>query len=504
MELNISPGLKSRKNADLLILPFFKSKDGVLQGADFDESIADWQKPVSVKDFLAEAGEILVLYPESSVEKRIALLGLGEKALLTTEVLRRCYSNAIKKANVKKVKSINLVLPDVAEGCDCDLIRGIVEGAVLTNYRFIDLKHDQLKVLNSSLVQKLVLIGADKADLERAKSFLVLCESVHIARNLVNGNADDITPQYLTNFAKEIAEELPKVTFYALGKKELIKEKMGLLLAVSRGASKDPALITLAYNGRPKAKEHVVIIGKGVTYDTGGLHLKPFGGMETMKCDMAGGAVALATIYAAAALKLKINVTAVVPATENCTDACSYKPGDVYSSHSGKTVEIGNTDAEGRLILADAISYSLKYLKPSCLIDIATLTGAIDVALGPEATGMFANNDLLADALSIAGQDSFERVWRLPLHEEYRDMLRSDFADIRNIGGRSAASITSAIFLQEFVGKDNKAIPWAHLDIASTAYFSEPRRYHPKFGSGVGVRLLISFLKAIEAGFVKL
>jgi len=385
-----------------------------------------------------------------------------------------------------------------------DLIRGVVEGVLLTNYRFTELKHDQLKFSKPSLVQKLTLIGASKADLAKVKDCLAVSEAVNIARNLVNGNADDITPQYLADFAKDIAKELPKMTCHVLEKKELVKEKMGLLLAVGRGSSIDPALITLAYKGNAKSKEHIVIVGKGVTYDTGGLHLKPFGAMESMKCDMAGGAVALATAYASAVLGLKINVTAVVPATENSIDANSFKPGDVYSSYSGKTVEIGNTDAEGRLILADAISYSLKHLKPSCLIDIATLTGAIDIALGAEACGLFANNNQLAEALSAAGNDSFERVWQLPLHEEYRDLLKSDVADIRNIGGRSAGCITSAIFLQEFVGRGPKALPWAHLDIASTAYLSEPRRYHPKSGTGFGVRLLISFLKAFEDGFIKL
>jgi leucyl aminopeptidase len=274
-------------------------------------------------------------------------------------------------------------------------------------------------------------------------------------------------------------------------KKRIQKEKMGLLLAVNQGSSIDPAFIILEYKGNPKSKDHTVVVGKGVTYDTGGLNLKPTGSMETMKCDMSGAACALGTIHAAASLGLKVNLTAVIPSTDNSIDSKSYKPGDVYSSYLGKTVEIGNTDAEGRLILADALAYASKNLKPTRMINFATLTGACVIALGEETSGLMSNNDPLAESISRAGNETFERAWRLPLFEEYKSQLDSDIADISNTGGREAGTITAALFLQEFVGNT----PWAHLDIAGTAYLKKSRRYHPKNGTGVGVRLMIQLLE---------
>jgi leucyl aminopeptidase len=215
--------------------------------------------------------------------------------------------------------------------------------------------------------------------------------------------------------------------------------------------------------------------------------------METMKEDMAGAAAALGIIHAVAALGLKLNVTAVVPTTENSIGSKSYKPGDVYKSFAGKSIEISDTDAEGRLVLADALAYAVKHLKPTRMIDMATLTGAIMVALGDEASGLMSNNDVLADLLARAGSTTGDRVWRMPLYEEYKEQLKSDVADMKNTGGRLGGAITAAMFLQEFVGKT----PWAHLDIAGTAFHAASKRYNPKHASGVGVRLLLSFLESI-------
>lgn len=266
---------------------------------------------------------------------------------------------------------------------------------------------------------------------------------------------------------------------------------MGLLLAVNRGSDKDPVFIISEYRGAPKSKDHTVLVGKGITFDTGGLNLKPTGGIETMRCDMAGAATVLGILKAVSDLKIKVNLTVVVPATENGIDAKSFKPGDVYQSLLGKTVEVGNTDAEGRLILADALTYAVRHLKPSRIIDFATLTGAMEIALGSEVTGFMSNDDALSDSLVRAGSETFERLWRLPLYEEYKEQLKSDVADIKSIGGRSAGSITAAMFLKEFVDE----VPWAHLDIASTAFLSAEKRYHPKNGTGIGLRLMIEYFE---------
>ncbi|MGZ3633631.1 MAG: leucyl aminopeptidase [Parachlamydiaceae bacterium] len=488
--------LKQRKPADLLILPFFQKDKQAVPSAHFPEFESLYSLPIGAKDFTGKEGEVLILYVNHKQEKRIALLGLGDPKKLTIEILRRAYAAVTTKSIATKLKSINLVLPTLKGFESKEILSGITEGMLLVNYQFSQLKPETIKSSPVSLIQEICFISSIKPAevLAIAKKHLVICTAIYLARDLVNGNADDVTPQYLAQFAKHLAKTLPHTQAKILTKKELQKEKMGLLLAVGRGSACDPVLITLSYLGNPKSKEHLVLIGKGVTYDTGGLNMKPTGGMETMKCDMGGAATALCTLHAAATLKLPVNLTVVVPSTENAVSANSFKPGDVYISHSGKSVEIGNTDAEGRLILADALSYAVKKLKPTCLIDFATLTGAIDIALGPEASGLFSNDDRLAAQLFEAGQETFERVWRMPLYPEYRENLKSEIADIKNVGGRSAGSILAALFLSEFVGD----IPWAHLDIASTAFLSANRRYHPKFATGIGIRLMIYFLERFK------
>jgi leucyl aminopeptidase len=420
---------------------------------------------------------------------------LGPEEKVTTEKLRRSYAALTEFSIKKKIPDLNLVLPKISGLDEEASLRGVVEGLLLANYTFDQLKHDSIKEEKTELLKKVHLIGGGKNTLAYAQKCLTICDGVYLARDLINGNADDVNPDHLVQVAKGFAKTLSHVKTTVFGRKEIEKEKMGLLLAVSRGSARDPAFIICEYKGNPKSKDHTVLVGKGVTYDTGGLNLKPTGSMEEMKCDMSGAAVALATLYTAANLGLKVNLTAVVPACENGIDASSYKPGDVYKSYSGKTVEIGNTDAEGRLILADALAFANDHLKPTRLIDFATLTGAMVIALGHETTGLMSNDDSIAKSLIQAGNETFERVWRLPLFEEYKDQLKSDIADIRNIGGRPAGSITAALFLQEFVGKT----PWAHLDIAGTAHTNEKRRYHLKQGSGIGVRLMIEFLENLAA-----
>lgn len=492
MNFSITDHLRGRKAADVLVVPFWKGKSHAEAAADTKSLQAYISVPISSQDFKGKEGETLFVYVDRQPEKRLVLLGLGEKEKLTTEVLRRAYGSLIKACLPKKAVSLNLLMPEAPGMTSEVLVRGIVEGLLLANYTFDKLKHDVIKENPVVLVQNTNLIGADKAALEVAKKYKTICEGVILARDLVNGNADEITPQYLSKLALNIAKENPKVKATIFDKKRIEKEKMGLILAVNRGSAIDPAFIILEYKGSPKAKDHTILIGKGITYDTGGLNLKS-SGMDIMKCDMGGAATVLATIQVAAKLKLPVHLTAIVPSTDNCLSATSYKPGDVYKSYAGKTVEITNTDAEGRLVLADALAYAEKNLKPTRIIDFATLTGGIDIALGNETTGMMTNDDVLADQFMRAGNETFERVWRLPLFEEYKDNLRSDVADIKNAASRSASSITGGIFLQHFVGK----MPWAHFDIASTAFLSEAKRYNPKHGTGVGVRLMIEFLQNI-------
>lgn len=490
MDFAVASNLVSRKPADLLVLPFWKGKSTAEPAADFAKISSSVKGPITSRDFLAKEGEIAIVYVTGQPETRIVLLGLGDQDKISIEKLRRAYACLAKACRQKKIQEINILVPHIPALTEEGIVRGLSEGLVLTNYAYEKLKHDTIKADPSVLLTRATLIGVGKQELALAKKSSVIAEGVYLARDLVNGNADDINPQYLANLAKDFAKNLPQVKTTVFDKQRIAKEGMGLLMAVSRSSELGPTFIIIEYKGNPKSKDHSVIIGKGITYDTGGLNLKS-SGMETMKCDMGGAAAVFGAIYCAAKLGMKVNLTAVVPATENAIGATSYKPGDVYKSYAGKTVEIGNTDAEGRLVLADALAYVHKNLKPTRMIDLATLTGAMEISLGAETTGLMCSNDALSDALIRAGYETYERLCRFPLYEEYRDQLKSDVADIRNIGGRAASSITAALFLQEFVGDT----PWAHCDIAGTAYLSDARRYNPKHGTGVGVRLLIEFLE---------
>lgn len=490
MEFSIAPNIQSRKQAELLVIPFWSEKKKVHAACEIDTLDAFTKLPIAANDFTGKEGEFLILYAKGQKESRLALLGLGPKEKITTENLRRAYASLTKACNQKKIHSINILMPHIPPLTEENVVRGLVEGLLLANYSFDKHKHDTIKENVPSKLKKAALIGADKGALGIAKKAALLCEGVYFARDLTNTNADEVTPQHLAEVALKMAKTLPHVKATVFDKKRIQKEKMGLLLAVNRGSATDPTFIILEYKGSPKAKDHTVLVGKGITYDTGGLNIK-VGGMETMKVDMGGAAVALATLWVAAQLALPIHLTVVIPATENNISAQSYKPGDVYVSMTGKTVEVANTDAEGRLVLADALAYTNKYLKPTRIIDFATLTGGVDVALGNEAIGMLSNNDALAALFVRAGSETYERVWRLPLFEEYKDNLKSDVADIKNVGTRSASTICGAIFLQHFV----ETTPWVHFDIASTAHINESKRYHPKFATGIGVRLMIEFLQ---------
>lgn len=491
MEFHAIDRLENRKQAGLLVIPFRKGKKQAEVLGHLGKLASYLSGPIEAGDFAGKEGEVVFLYAKDLPEKRLALLGLGDAEKLTLEKLRRAYASLAKACRSRKIQEINLLLPEGVALGDEVVVRGVCEGLLLANYVFNKLKCDVLKEDFCVLLQKASLIGASKQTIAIAHKCAAIAEGVYLTRDLINDNADTVTPQYLANVAKELAKKLPHVKTTVFDLARIEKEKMGLLLAVGRGAIHPPVFIIAEYKGNPKSTDHTVLIGKGITYDTGGLHLKSGAGMDTMRCDMGGAAVTLGVLDAAARLKLKRNLTVVIPAAENAISAMSYKPGDVYSGLGGKTVEITSTDAEGRLVLADALAYAVKKLKPTRMVDFATLTGGIDIALGAEVTGMMSNSNELAEAFTNAGLATYERVWRMPLYEEYREQLRSEIADMKNTGGRSASSITASMFLQEFVGD----VPWVHFDIASTAFLSDHRRYHPKYATGIGVRLMIEFLE---------
>lgn len=482
---------KKDTDSQILILPVWShEKKRASLAITLKHKLSHVEKALNFEDFKGKEGETLLLYDDQVPEKRILLLGLGKEKDIQTERLRRAYCQVTKECLAKKLTVLSLYIPEIPDFHHNDIVRGVAEGLLLPNYSFLRYinKKEQEKFFP---IQKIHLLNADKKDVALANKFAKVASAVYLARDLVNSNADDITPQYLGDVAKQLAKKHTHIHTKVMGKKEIQKEKMELILAVNQGSPREPTFIVLEYKGNPKSKESTVIVGKGVTYDTGGLNLKPTGSMETMKCDMAGAAACLGAISAIADLQLKVNVTAVIASTENCIGSHSIKPGDIFGSYLGKTVEINNTDAEGRLILADALAYAEKTLKPTRMIDLATLTGAIDIALGSEAAGIFSANDALADALIRAGSATHERVWRMPVFAEYDEYLKTDIADLKNTGGRPGGAATAAAFLKQFVDKT----PWAHLDIASVAYSNEKKRYLPKFASGFGVRLLVEFFE---------
>ncbi len=491
---SITADLKKRKTSELIVFPFWEGPKGAKPAADLADLKKGVKPPLDEKDFQGELKETALVYLSSSIEKRCLILGLGKHGDVSVERLRQAYAEAVKVAQQMALSKISVVFPSIVElGSlkENEAIEGVCEGLLLPNYRWEDL---QTLAEETILLKKIQLIGILPKKMNEVKKWEAIAEGVHFARDLINGNADDVTPQFLGSAAKKVAASFSTVTATVFDKKRILKEKLGLLEAVSRGSAKDPAFIILSHKGAPKSKDHTVLVGKGVTYDTGGLNLKPTGSMETMRDDMSGAATALSTVATAAALKLKCNVTAVIPTTENGIDAKSFKPGDVYTGYSGMSVEIGNTDAEGRLILADALAYSVKKLKPTRMIDLATLTGAAIVALGHELAALFSNDEKLAEKLLDAGEASSETLWRLPLFASYNKKLKSSVADINNTGGRAAGCVTAALFLQNFVGK----VSWAHIDIAGPAFQSSEIGYWPKNGVGFGVRLLVHFLSNLK------
>lgn len=478
---------KKRKYADVVICPVWETKTQAQIALEFKEF--DALIEIALDDFSGKKGETLLLYREKGIEKRVLLLGLGEKADCQAETLRQAYANAVKQLRTKKIKSCNVLLPSLDKQ-NAFIIRASLEGLILANYAF---NYFKTAFFNPPL-ENACICGVELSDGSLISKVEQIMQGVYLTRDLVNRNADDSNIEGLIKAAKDLSKDCKELKVVVLREKQLEKEQMNLLLAVGKASVHPPALVILEYRGNPSSKEKIALVGKGITFDTGGLNLKTTGHIETMKSDMGGSACVLGIIQSLCSLKIKRNVIGVLALAENAIGPSSYKPGDVYTSRLGKTVEIGNTDAEGRLVLADALSYVEDTYAPSVIIDFATLTGAIVIALGEEAAGLFSNNDHLVRDLQNAALRTDERLWRLPLYPEYTEMLKSEIADLKNIGGRLASSCTAAAFLQQFI----KKAAWAHLDIAGVAYLSKSKSYHPTLATGAGVRVTIDFLEHFD------
>ncbi|MCY3974114.1 MAG: leucyl aminopeptidase [Simkaniaceae bacterium] len=500
MRVTAVSDVAEREPADLLIFPFVRDESGPVPCASLPGLREEVETIIEGRDFSGKAGSTLLFYPKGGREKRVLCLGLGEEKEATgdkgrmSEIIRRAFADAVRRCRGENRESIHILLPTVTLLDSNGTARAVLEGIALSTYLFEEWKSEK----KPFAIHALTLIGHLSSGCEGlADEVFGITEGVNLARTLVHGNALDVTPQRLAEEAKHLAKKHPTVKTSVLDKGRIIKEGMGLFSAVASGSRVDPELIIVEYRGNPGSSEVTMVVGKGATLDTGGLNLKPGGHIEGQKADMSGGAAALGIIEGAANIKLGSNVIAIVPATENAIDAHSYKPGDVYRAYSGTTVEITNTDAEGRLILADAIAYGEKTFSPARIIDLATLTGAIVVALGSVRAGLFSNDDRLATLCEEAGEETGERVWRMPLDKEYEQLLKSEIADTANSSNkRWAGSVTAALFLRKFVSEKT---PWIHLDIAGTAFLDDgPEGYHLTKATGAGVRLVLRLLEKLS------
>ncbi|MDR0787855.1 MAG: leucyl aminopeptidase [Gemmatimonadota bacterium] len=448
-------------------------------------------------DFSGREGQALLLYPRSGElsADRVMVIGLGDPARADAERYRRAAGSSVKQAVRLGAEQLTVSFPFPENGRVGPevIIRSIAEGLILGAYVFDELKSEpagDAKPKRVSLAEVLVE-GSVPEEMEAGiRLGQVMANAENLAKRLGNLPGNIATPTCLAETARGISKKYG-MKVEILGRKELEREKMGALLAVSQGSEEEPFLIVLEHRKGPSGGRPLVLVGKGLTFDSGGISIKTAAGMEEMKFDMSGGAAVLAVMAALGELELPIDVIGIVPTSENLISGRAMKPGDILRSHLGKTIEVVNTDAEGRLILADGLSWARRY-DPAAIVDIATLTGAAVIALGEHASAALGNDDSLIDEIRAAGERVHERVWPLPMFDEYRDQIRSDYADIKNSGGRPAGTITGAWFLREFVGET----PWVHLDVAGTAYGDGKLPYRSKGSTGVPTRLLIEWIRS--------
>ena len=454
-------------------------------------------------DFDGALGDVHLIHAPKGVKaERVLLVGLGAKNKFNAIAARTATAAAMRLLDKRAVRSAHVCLHEAEyhsntrseksagdKNHDADLARrarNVVEAIGDALYQYDKTKSDKKP---KRKLQKIILPCASAQRAQVAKGIQqgeAIARGVNLARDYANLPGNICTPTYLAAEARRMAKRLG-IAVKILDEAAMKKLKMGSLLSVSRGSREPAKLIIMQYKGGARGAAPVVLVGKGLTFDAGGISIKPSTAMDEMKFDMCGGASVFGAMQAAVELKLKINLIGIVPSSENLPDGAANKPGDIVTAMNGTTIEILNTDAEGRLILCDALTYAERY-KPSVVIDIATLTGACAVALGAPASGLFTDSESLADALLCAGTSSGDRAWRLPLWDEYAKQLKSNFADLANIGGRYAGAVTAACFLHHFTGKQK--YDWAHLDVAGTAWHSGAN----KGASGRPVPLLVEFL----------
>jgi leucyl aminopeptidase len=447
------------------------------------------------EEFKGKEKTLVVFYPDGGKPaRRVVVAGLGKPAAFDAEKLRRAAAAVANRIKSLDGASVTLALPlDRRSAVPVrDQAQAAAEGILLSVYEYR--KYKSKPNGSPTKLTEIRLAAASEADAaplaEGAKRARIFADATCLTRDLVNEPPSVCTPRYLAAEAMKVARGAGAISIKVIDEKQAKRLGMGGLLGVSAGSAEPPRFVHLTYRA-PGAKKTIAILGKGITFDSGGLCLKPADGMLNMKDDMSGAAAVIGVFRALRELKPRVRVHGIFAASENMPGGGAYKTRDVLRAMNGKTMEIINTDAEGRLVLSDALSYASK-LKPDCIVDLATLTGACVVALGPEVSGIFGTDQNLVDRLIAAGKATGEKIWQLPLVDEYWEMIKSDVADMKNSGGRWGGSITAALFLKEFVGE---GIPWAHIDIAGPALTESSQPYKPAGGTGVGVRTILRFLE---------
>ena len=495
VQVKVEKARIDQKQTSLLVIGVFEGDQDFPHSKDLDSLVSSSiRETLENKEFRGTFGSSIVVYTLGrGPMKKIMLLGLGKREKFTDESARICAGKAARKAQELGIKEFSMLqFPNLDEG----LVEAMTEGIALALYSFD--KYKEAKEPASKIEEVTILINSDsprfQSVVEKAN---IIVDAVNFARDIGNLPPNDCPPAHLASIAVSLAQDYG-IKARIMDRYELENMGMGGIVAVGKGSNNPPKLIVLEYTGAsdPPQKPYL-LVGKAVTFDTGGISIKPGEKMDEMKFDKCGGCTVLAIVRAIASMKLAVNVVGIVPSVENMPSATSYRPGDIIRMYNGKSVEVLNTDAEGRMILADAIAYGIVTYGPKAVIDLATLTGAAIIALGANVAPLIGNNKQLADRLRKLSDKTREKMWELPLYDEYYEQIRSTYADIKNIGGRPGGAITAAAFLSNFVND----VPWVHIDIAGTAWTQEgthEKSYNHRGATGFGVRTLVKLLMEDE------
>jgi len=488
--LKIKTENSTKKKTQLLCGFVLENSNKVLGLGKFDSKTSSAINQ-SLKDMQGKLGKLNIIpVPGKKPAQRILLAGIGKKENITKDTIRLVSGKIAQKARELKLKEFSIIAPPSFVTEQISSVSQIVEGSKMALYKF-----DKFKTEKTNNSPDLTIIVSKSNKVSQAiKTAIIVADGAIFTKSIANLPPNECTPSTLANFAKIISKK-NKMKCNIISKSELKKRGFGGITAVGQGSKNEPKLIVLEHNRGPRNEKPIVLVGKAVTFDTGGISLKPGEKMNEMKFDKCGGCTVLGIMKAVSELKLPINVVGIVPSVENMPGGESYRPGDIIKLYNGKTAEILNTDAEGRLILADALSYGEKHYSPKAIIDFATLTGACIVALGTNVAGIVSNNEKLTKKINESSKRTMEEVWTLPLNQDFMDMIKSEVADMKNIGiGRAAGTITAAAFLRNAI----ENTPWTHIDIAGVAWTqvaTKEKSYNPKGATGFGVRLILDYLQ---------